>query len=213
MTAQPNDGLRYLQNRLNRAGFGPLNEDGLWGPRTKTALDRAVVIPTNAGPDPEVDPILLAALKRDEGYAKALPSGECTAYPDPLTGGAPWTIGYGHTGPEVRKGLVWSRAQAEAALVSDIHSHNAVLAEVLPWISQLDAPRRRVLQNMHFNMGWDNPRTPKLEGLSGFVNTLAHVRAGRYAQAADGMAASLWARQVKSRADRLVATMRDGVDR
>ncbi|RJF81642.1 hypothetical protein D3877_16060 [Azospirillum cavernae] len=29
-----------------------------------------------------------------------------TAYPDPASGGAPWTIGYGHTGPEVRPGLV-----------------------------------------------------------------------------------------------------------
>ncbi len=24
-----------------------------------------------------------------------------TAYPDPGTGGAPWTVGWGHTGPEV----------------------------------------------------------------------------------------------------------------
>lgn len=37
------------------------------------------------------------------------------AYPDPATGGAPWTIGYGHTGPEVKHGLVWTQEQAEAA--------------------------------------------------------------------------------------------------
>ncbi|NTX17970.1 lysozyme [Burkholderia cepacia] len=34
--------------------------------------------------------------------------------------GAPWTIGYGHTGPEVRYGLVWTQAQAEAALMKDV---------------------------------------------------------------------------------------------
>lgn len=37
------------------------------------------------------------------------------AYPDPATGGAPWTIGYGHTGPDVYPGLVWTPEQAEAA--------------------------------------------------------------------------------------------------
>ena len=36
-----------------------------------------------------------------------------TAYPDPASGGAPWTIGYGHTGAEVRPGLTISREQAE----------------------------------------------------------------------------------------------------
>lgn len=43
-----------------------------------------------------------------------------TAYPDPRTGGEPWTIGYGHTGPEVHKGLVWTDEQVDAALQSDL---------------------------------------------------------------------------------------------
>lgn len=43
-----------------------------------------------------------------------------SAYPDPGTGGDPWTIGYGHTGPEVRRGLVWTQAQADAALALDV---------------------------------------------------------------------------------------------
>ncbi len=42
------------------------------------------------------------------------------AYPDPLSHGDPWTIGYGHTGPDVHSGLVWTQAQAEAALHSDV---------------------------------------------------------------------------------------------
>lgn len=44
------------------------------------------------------------------------------AYPDPATRRAPWTIGYGHTGPEVVSGLEWSQAQAEAALMKDLES-------------------------------------------------------------------------------------------
>jgi lysozyme len=38
------------------------------------------------------------------------------AYADPASGGKPWTIGYGHTGPDVHDGLVWSQAQADKAL-------------------------------------------------------------------------------------------------
>lgn len=50
------------------------------------------------------------------------------AYPDPASprargtgaSGAPWTIGYGHTGAEVHEGLVWTQAQADAALLIDM---------------------------------------------------------------------------------------------
>lgn len=211
--AEINEGVRYVQQRLNRSGFGPLNEDGIWGPRTQAAFDRAVIPLTNSAPD-DVDPILFKQLARDEGC-------RLKAYPDPLserarTGrgrGDPWTIGYGHTGRDVYEGLVWTQPQADAALVADMIAHNAVLDEVLPWIAHLDPARRRVLYNMHFNMGWDNPRTPALEGLAGFVNTLAKVKAGDYAGAARNMEKSKWYGQVGDRAKRLVATMRDGQDR
>ncbi len=43
-----------------------------------------------------------------------------SAYPDPATGGAPWTIGWGHTGPEVVRGLVWTQAKADAQLLADL---------------------------------------------------------------------------------------------
>ncbi|MFT4064259.1 lysozyme [Paraburkholderia sp.] len=34
--------------------------------------------------------------------------------------GAPWTIGVGHTGPEVRYGLTWTPDQAEAQLLANV---------------------------------------------------------------------------------------------
>lgn len=37
-----------------------------------------------------------------------------TAYPDPATGGAPWTIGWGDTGPSVVPGLKITQAEADA---------------------------------------------------------------------------------------------------
>jgi lysozyme len=38
------------------------------------------------------------------------------AYPDPATGGAPWTVGYGCTGPGIGPNTVWTEEQAQAAL-------------------------------------------------------------------------------------------------
>lgn len=42
------------------------------------------------------------------------------AYPDPGTGGDPWTIGWGHTGPEVHKGLKWTQQKADAVFIVDL---------------------------------------------------------------------------------------------
>lgn len=43
------------------------------------------------------------------------------AYPDPGSeDGKPWTIGWGHTGPEVVRGLKWSQAQCDAVFVKDL---------------------------------------------------------------------------------------------
>lgn len=53
-------------------------------------------------------------IERDEGD-------RLTAYPDPATGGDPWTIGYGHTGPDVHPGLTITQAQAEALLGQDLN--------------------------------------------------------------------------------------------
>jgi lysozyme len=56
---------------------------------------------------------------------------------------------------------------------------------------------------MCFNMGWG--------GLGGFTNTLQAIQERRWAAAAAGMRASLWARQVPERAERLARAMASGV--
>lgn len=48
---------------------------------------------------------------------KSFENCELKAYPDE---GGVWTIGWGHTGHEVVKGLVWSQAKADATLVEDV---------------------------------------------------------------------------------------------
>lgn len=42
------------------------------------------------------------------------------AYPDPGTGGDPWTIGWGSTGPGIRKGVVWTQEQADSRFREDV---------------------------------------------------------------------------------------------
>lgn len=55
----------------------------------------------------------VALIKRWEGC-------ELKAYADPGTGGDPWTIGWGSTGPGIKKGVVWTQAQADDRLALDV---------------------------------------------------------------------------------------------
>lgn len=55
-----------------------------------------------------------------------------TAYPDPGTGGDPWTIGYGHTGPDVFPGDVITEEEAEELLVIDLQRFEAGVNELIP---------------------------------------------------------------------------------
>lgn len=61
--------------------------------------------------------------KNGADVAHYFESCKLAAYPDPGSkDGKPWTIGWGHTGPEVVKGLVWTQEQADAAFLVDITS-------------------------------------------------------------------------------------------
>ena len=70
----------------------------------------------------------ISLIKKFEGL-------ELTAYPDPGTGGAPWTIGYGHTGPDVHPGVTITEGEAEAFLIEDLERfekavHNLIAREI-----------------------------------------------------------------------------------
>lgn len=74
-----------------------------------------------------------ALIKHFEGCGRPLGNGSFAAYPDPATHGAPWTIGWGSTGPDIRKGLVWTQAQCDARFDRDAQAFSAqVLALVAP---------------------------------------------------------------------------------
>lgn len=52
-----------------------------------------------------------------------------TAYPDPATGGDPWTIGYGATGPDITEGTVWTQQQAD----DDLEARLDTLLHAVQW--------------------------------------------------------------------------------
>ena len=75
------------------------------------------------------------------------------AYPDPATGGDPWTIGVGHTGPDVHPGLVITEAHADDLLRGDLIRFEDGVRKRCPVISQsqFDA-----LVALSFNIGLGN---------------------------------------------------------
>src|SRR5450830_1421524 len=77
-----------------------------------------------------------------------------TAYPDPATGGAPWTIGWGHTGPEVVPGLVWTQDQAAGQLVSDLTSRELTVTRAVT--TQLTQGQFDALVDFVYNLGAGN---------------------------------------------------------
>ena len=75
------------------------------------------------------------------------------AYPDPGTGGDPWTIGYGHTGPEVRPGLVWTQQQAEQTLARELPVYRSQMLEVLPMASRWNGNQQAAMTSFVYNLG------------------------------------------------------------
>jgi lysozyme len=105
-----------------------------------------------------------------------------TAYPDPGSkDGKPWTIGWGHTGPEVVKGLVWAQAQADAAFVADIARFER---EVLSLVKvPLTQGQFDALVLFAYNVGSDIDADTIAEGL-GDSTLLRKLNARDYAGAA-----------------------------
>lgn len=95
-----------------------------------------------------------------------------------------------------------TKEESRYLLANDIKRVTAELTAALPWFTKLDPVRQTVLLDMCFNLG--------INGLLKFKNTLAFFQAGNYAQAAENMLLSLWAKQVGPRAKRLADMVRTG---
>ena len=120
-------------------------------------LDRVSCV-SNKPPLWMVGPAGTALIKRFEGCARLRPDGLVEAYPDPGTGGEPWTIGWGATGADhvhggrIGPGTVWTQAQCDARLADDLARYAAEVAQALGTApttqAQFDA-----LASFHYNTG------------------------------------------------------------
>lgn len=99
-----------------------------------------------------ISPDGLALIKRFEGCARRRGDGQFEAYPDPGTGGAPWTIGWGATGRDIAPGTIWTQAECDARLERDLTRFAREVALALGDCptsqSQFDA-----LVSFHYNTG------------------------------------------------------------
>jgi lysozyme len=190
--------LADIQRRLASAGFDTGYPDGICGRQTEGALNAllnaygallADLGPPDPGPEPDVDPLLLADLRRDEGTV-------LHAYQDHL---GFWTIGTGRL-IDKRKGGGISQAENDMLLANDVRRVQARLDVILPWWRKLDPVRQRAVTNMAFQLGPDE--------LPGATYDL--IREGRYAEAAKRLDGWLWAKQTPERAKRVIAMIRDG---
>lgn len=122
----------------------------------------------------------LELIRRFEGCARKRTDGLIEAYPDPGTGAAPWTIGWGATGPDIGPGTVWTQQQCDDRLSQDLARHAREVAEAVQ-----DAPTSQAqfdaLTSFHYNTGAIRRAT-----------LLRLHRAGRFEEAADEF--SRWTR-------------------
>ncbi len=93
--------------------FDQSRQQGLPETSNELAIAKSQAVVNAAPGEYELTTQVKQMIERDEGD-------RLTSYPDPATGGEPWTIGYGHTGPDVTPGLTITQAQAEMFLASDL---------------------------------------------------------------------------------------------
>ena len=75
-----------------------------------------------------------------------------SAYED---GAGVWTIGWGHTGPEVVEGLTITHDQADATLLADLQSRDTAMQKECP----LSSPAQHsAMLSLAFNIGMGNFR-------------------------------------------------------
>ena len=97
-------------------------------------------------------------IKPFEGYARKMPDGGCCAYPDPATGGDPWTIGYGSTGSDIRQHTVWTKEQAEDALQAHVRYFVSGLVKLSPRLLAASPRRIAAVISWAYNLGLGNYR-------------------------------------------------------
>jgi len=123
----------------------------------KAANEAINALPPVTHPPRDISQAGIDLLHEFEGCARLRPDGRYEAYPDPGTGGEPWTIGWGSTRNGlhgfVNRNTVWTKRQCDERFADDLR--RVYVPEVLRALNgapvtqgQLDA-----LVSFHYNTG------------------------------------------------------------
>ena len=101
-----------------------------------------------------------------EAYAKKLPNGDCKAYPDPATGDAPWTIGFGSTyhidGTPVKPDEVWTREYAVRVKSAVLDKFIAGVLKLCPNLIHEHPNKLAAITSFAYNVGLGNLKISNL---------------------------------------------------
>ena len=97
-------------------------------------------------------------IKPFEGLARKRLDGLIEAYPDPGSGGAPWTIGYGSTGADITPHTVWTMQQCEDALDHHVRYFFVGLCKLSPTLRNAVPRRIAAVTSWAYNCGLGNYR-------------------------------------------------------
>ena len=127
--------------------------------------------------------IALAAplVERFEGMARLIPGGKVEAYPDPGTGGRPWTIGIGSTtdenGQPIKPGDVWTVERARSRFEAHLREFGREVDALIDGVATTPQ-QKAALTSLAYNIG-----TTAL----GRSTALRKHKQGKHAEAADAI--------------------------
>jgi lysozyme len=118
-----------------------------------------------------------------------------SAYKDSL---GYWTIGVGRL-IDASMGGFLRDDEINLMLDNDIASARRDCKKLFPAYDTFSQDRQDALANMMFNLG--------IKKFTNFTTTVGHINAGKWAEAQESAAQSLWFRQVGKRAERIIKQM------
>lgn len=162
-----NELVRKLQMRLG------VEADGLFGGKTEAAV-KAFQLANNLRVDgivgrktwaaldlkqpPRLAPAERGGREGSEACLRTIKDSEgcrLKAYPDPASGGDPWTIGWGATGKGIARGVTWTQEQCDARLASDVATFSEEVEDLLGASSTSQA-QFDALVSFAYNVGLGN---------------------------------------------------------
>jgi GH24 family phage-related lysozyme (muramidase) len=148
------------------------------------ALDDAIDVAVGGGAAEAWIVLAAPLVERFEGMARLIPGDKVEAYPDPGTGGKPWTIGIGSTtdeyGKPIQPGDVWSLERARKRFEAHLAEFGCEVDKLIAG-KPTTAPQKAALTSLAYNIG--------IEALSRSTVLKCH-RAGDHEGAANAF--SMW---------------------